>query len=351
MKIKCGIINLGDNFITLAKKLKFGRVLKMTVAKVKKMKKDEIIELLKNAGVVFSQDLNKADLVKLYEAQQAQVEDYLNEINENEEGAVVEMNEVKNEVVEVEAVEEVVTSENLDLEVAEVEVVESENQENEAADENAPQAAETSENEKADEKPQKAAGRAAGIGVQFFVNDELQDVFPSIQAAAREIKVYLERDTMPYTLIHKSIREHIDYTHTDGQVLAFRFENDEDKKDEYKTRISTSSGSRGAGKLVDWFENGQFVRQFPSIKAAVEHMKDYLKLPHNPYTAVLKSLNENQDFNQHSFEFATEVREAAQAVASDEPQQAAEEAQVEEQEIVEVQDEVVEIQEDEAIEA
>lgn len=282
-----------------------------------------------------------------------------NSENSNNEGEIV-MNEVKVEGQVEEVIEAVEEVEVEAIENAEVEVV-SENEEIEAADvivgevevisENVENSDNSPENEKVDEKPKKPAGRAAGIGVQFYVNDELQDVFPSIQAAARELKVYLKRETMPYTIIHKSIRDFIDYTHTDGEVIKFRFENEADKKDEYKTRTSTSSGTKGAGKLVDWFENGEFKQQFSSIKAAVEFMKTYLKLPHNPYTAVLKSLNENQDFNQHSFKFGTEVREAAQAVASDEPQQAAEEVVTEVQEIVEVDEAAVELSENEVVEA
>ena len=320
----------------------------MTVAKMKKMNKAEIIKLMEGEGMMFSRDLKKDELIKLYQVQAADVEE--NSDNSNNEGEI-EMNEV---IVEGK-VEEVVEAPVTEIETAEVEIIAADvevvTSENEAAVVENVEAAPIVENVEVDEKPKKQAGRAAGIGVQFFVNDEMQDVFPSIQAAARELKSYLNRDTMPYTIIHKSIRDHIDYTHTDGEVIKFRFENDADKKDEYKTRTSTSSGTKGAGKLVDWFENGEFKQQFSSIKAAVEFMKTYLKLPHNPYTAVLKSLNENQDFNAHSFKLGTEVREAAQAVASEQSPQAAEEAVADIQEVVEVDEAAVELSENEVVEA
>lgn len=316
----------------------------MTVAKVSKMRKAEIIELLKNAGVAYSEDLTKAELVKLYEAQMDQVNDFLNEVEENqiEEGVVSMNNEIKEveevmEEVEVLDEVEIVDETEVELEDAAVEIVDSVEEDTDSSEE-------VSEvEEKTEEKP-KAPGRAAGIGVQFFANDELQDVFPSIQATARFVKEYLNRDTMPYALIHKSLRDHIDYTHTDGNVLKFRFENDEDRKEEYKTRTSKSNGSRGAGKIVDWFENGEFKKQFPSIKATVEHMKDYLALPHNPYTAVLKSLNENQDFNQHSFKYAEEAIEDLQEETVEEVVETSEAVE-------EIQEEIVEIEEVEIEEA
>jgi len=337
---------------------------------VKKMNKAQLIEELASKGIEVSEELTKAQLIELFEnsnKSEGVVVEMNNEVKAVEEvqveGIEVAEEVMKDQAVELQNIEDVenpivgewyfidgtvkqyeapVSEVEAPLETPEVEIIEDENKQVEA-----PQAAPTDKVEAVEEDKPKAAGRAAGIGVQFYLNEELQDVYPSIQAAARAIKVFLNRDTMPYTLIHKSIRDYIDYTHTDGSVLKFRFENEADKKQEYKTRTSKSSGSRGAGKLVDWFENGEFKQQFPSIKAAVEFMKDYLKLPHNPYTAVLKSLNENQDFNQHSFSFSTEVREAAQAVASEQPQQVVEEAQVEEQEIVEAADVQVELGENE----
>jgi hypothetical protein len=275
--------------------------------------------------------------------------------NSNNEGEIV-MNEVNVEGKVEEVVEAPVTEiENAEVEIAaaDVEVVTSENED--AAENASDEEIAKTEDENivpASNPDTEENRRVNGIGVQWYINDEFKTVFPSIQAAARELKVYLQRDTMPYTIIHKSIREGISYTHpATNEKHVFHFENPADKKTDYKTRVSKSSGTKGAGKLVDWFENGVFKQQFPSIKAAVEFMKTYLGLPHNPYTAVLKSLNENQDFNQHSFKFSTEAREAAPAVASEEVAQVVEAPQAEEQEIVEVADAEVELSENEVIEA
>ncbi|MEM5673459.1 hypothetical protein AAHB54_29815 [Bacillus cereus] len=66
--------------------------------------------------------------------------------------------------------------------------------------------------------------RAVGIRIKWYENGEYKQTFPSIQATARFMKEYVQRATLPFASIHKSIREGIDwrvrglFTHSDMKI-------------------------------------------------------------------------------------------------------------------------------------
>ncbi|ARZ62172.1 TPA: hypothetical protein ACGW7B_001222 [Bacillus nitratireducens] len=75
--------------------------------------------------------------------------------------------------------------------------------------------------------------RAVGIRIKWYENGEYKQTFPSIQATARFMKEYVQRATLPFASIHKSIREGIDWR-VRGSVHSFRYEDKYDKKIQYK---------------------------------------------------------------------------------------------------------------------
>lgn len=211
---------------------------------------------------------------------------------------VEEISEAAEEIVEESETIQTIENESSEELIEEVPVVEELQEENEESSTDQLEVVE-------EEEAPKQNKRARGIGVQFYENDVLMDTFVSIQAVARFMKEYTGRSTMPYTPIHKSIREGIDWVHTDGKVFRFQFENDADRKAEYKTRVAKGS-QRGNGKSVAWFVNEELKGIFPSIKAAVEKMKEVKNLSHMPYTAVQRSIREDIDWEENSFKYYTE---------------------------------------------
>lgn len=75
--------------------------------------------------------------------------------------------------------------------------------------------------------------RDVGIHIKWYENGEYKQTFPSIQATARFMKEYVQRSTLPFAPIHKSIREGIDWR-VRGSVHSFRYEDKYDKKIRYK---------------------------------------------------------------------------------------------------------------------
>ncbi|RFB26973.1 hypothetical protein [Bacillus sp. LB(2018)] len=75
--------------------------------------------------------------------------------------------------------------------------------------------------------------QAVGIHIKWYENGEYKQTFPSIQATARFMKEYVQRSTLPFAPIHKSIREGIDWR-VKGLVHSFRYGDKYDKKIKYK---------------------------------------------------------------------------------------------------------------------
>ena len=74
---------------------------------------------------------------------------------------------------------------------------------------------------------------AVGIRIKWYENGEYKQTFPSIQVTAQFMKEYVQRATLPFAPIHKSIREGIDWR-VRGSVQSFRYEDKYDKKIRYK---------------------------------------------------------------------------------------------------------------------
>jgi hypothetical protein len=73
-----------------------------------------------------------------------------------------------------------------------------------------------------------------------------------------------------------------------------------EKKDEDKPN------KRRVGKTLIAYKNGEEYEKFPSIKACATHFKDLLGLPHMPFTPIMKSVRQDVDWNEYSFQFENE---------------------------------------------
>lgn len=278
------------------------------------------------------------EVVEAVASESAEVE-VVENVETIENSEIIENDPIPSDFAEVEEISEVVESEEIENADQSVEASEELIEEVEVIEEVQGEVVEESPEDKLEvveenEEP-KANKRARGIGVQFYENDVLMDTFVSIQAVARFMKEYTGRSTMPYTPIHKSIREGIDWVHSDGKVFRFQFENDTDRKTEYKTRVAKGS-QRGNGKSVAWFVNEELKGIFPSIKAAVEKMKEVKQLGHMPYTAVQRSIREDIDWEENSFKYYTEDMGDVKEEEAVEQNEAAEEVTEEIVETVEV---------------
>lgn len=196
---------------------------------VSKMNKVELLKVMEEAGMAFSKDLTKKELVKLYNKQEVKEEIAVSNENTNNEEEV-EMNELNKEVTE-----EVI--ENVEVEAG---------QENEV------------------------------------VAEEIEDAEVPTVEDAEEVSEE-NKETSPETPA-------ADVKHVEEE----------------------KTNKRKVGKAVDWYTDGEFVQQFPSIKAAATFIKDSMELKHMPFTPIMKSIRQDVDWDAHSFKFADDELQASE---------------------------------------
>lgn len=253
---------------------------------LKKLGKEGIINLLEEAGLVFSHDLTVSGLIDLALSQKEQLKEHIaltqnnEEVNEMSEENVnvneVAVEEVAEEVVN-EAIEEVVENNEESVEdvVADEETVSEVENEIEEKVEEVTELVEIEVNGHTTEVPQQVADRIEEIRetaqevveelvqerkpkrgkiIKVVVNGEDYNIFPTIKACAAYFKEKFETKGMPFNQIMKSTRSEGQEPWVVGEdTWVFTFINKEDiLTPSQKSKKSKSKDSENSDEKFDW---------------------------------------------------------------------------------------------------
>jgi HEPN domain-containing protein len=232
------------------------------------MTKAAIIEVMTEAGMMFSKDLTKKDLIALYDAQ----------TNKSEED--VNMNEENKEVIE--AAEEVI--EEGAVTVVNTEAPQGWTEADTSTEEELP----TFNEEQIDltkvEVPDLKDVAEPIVGEWYLI----EGVVKQYEAPAEEIEVL---DEAAQTADDKAVE---DVANENADFLKTITEDTKKPEEEKENK-------RKVGKGVYWFVNGEQKEVFPSIKAAATAIKELKGLKNMPFTPIMKSARQGIDWNENSF--------------------------------------------------
>ncbi|HLO11596.1 MAG TPA: hypothetical protein VK190_05005 [Pseudoneobacillus sp.] len=243
-----------------------------------KMNKAELIKLMEEEGMMFSRDLAKKELVKLYEAQVQ---------NPSEEELHMSAEETKIEAVASESALNENSEEVVEMNEAKIEVAQEETKA--AAEETI-------------SIPKFAEVEVPVVGAWYEFEDgtirQYEDAFPEL----------------PYSAQNPAQEDAQADQNEDANPSDEADKKPEDEKpaDATPAAEEETTSKRKVGKGVDWYVNGQLHMNFPSIKAAATYIKETQGLKHMPFTPIMKSIRQGIDWNANSFLFADEAQQKAE---------------------------------------